>query len=522
MPLSKKLLKSAAVVSSMTMISRLLGFARDMVFARIFGADAATDAFFLAFKIPNFLRRLFAEGAFSQSFVPVFTDYKENRGEIELKLLIDNVAGTFGTVLFTVSLAGVIAAPLLIMAFGPGFIGDPGKYELAVDMLRITFPYLFFISLVAFSGGILNSYNQFAAPAFTPVFLNVVFISMAFWATPLFDKPVMALAWAVFIAGCVQLMFQFPFLHKLKMLPRPRWDWHHPGVQRIRNLMLPAIFGSSVVQINLLFDTLIASFLVTGSISWLYYSDRLVEFPLGLLGIALGTVILPKLSKDHATESPEKFSHTMDWALRSAFVVGLPSAVGLICLAAPMLATLFHSGHFSTDDVIMSSYSLIAFSFGLMGFILVKVLAPGFYARQDTKTPVKIGIKAMITNMFLNVLFVVPLVKSGFHGAHTGLALATSMSSYLNAFLLFHTLRKQQLFRPDKGWLKLLFQIGFACTFMAISILYFRPELASWLSMRTTEKVLTLLMLVVLGFCVYLLSMLATGFKLKSLYRLND
>lgn len=503
------------------MISRILGFVRDMVFARIFGADAATDAFFLAFKIPNFLRRLFAEGAFSQAFVPVFTEYKENKGKEELKLLIDNVAGTFGVVLLTISLTGVIAAPVLIMAFGPGFIGEEGKYELAVEMLRITFPYLFFIALVAFSGGILNSYNQFAAPAFTPVLLNVVFIVMAIWVSPMFEQPIMALAWAVFIAGLAQLLFQFPFLFRLKMLPRPRWNWKHSGVQKIKDLMLPAIFGSSVVQINLLFDTLIASFLITGSISWLYYSDRLVEFPLGLLGIALATVILPKLSKDHAKESTEKFSHTMDWALRCAFVVGLPAAVGLVCLAGPMLTTLFHGGQFTANDVLMSSYSLMAYSFGLMGFIFVKVLAPGFYARQDTKTPVKIGIKAMLANMLLNILFVVPLVMMDFKGAHTGLALATAVSAYMNAGLLYFTLRKQDFYQPDKGWLFLFIQVSVACGIMASVILYLSPSLTTWIEMGTWDRVTQLALAIFAGFFCYLAALLISGFKIKSLYRLQ-
>ena len=502
------------------MISRILGFVRDMVFARIFGADATTDAFFVAFKIPNFLRRLFAEGAFSQAFVPVFTEYKENKGHDELKTLINNVAGTFGVVLFTISLSGVLAAPLLIMIFGPGFIGDEGKYQLAVDMLRITFPYLFFIALVAFAGGILNSFNQFAVPAFTPVFLNVVFITMAIWVSPMFEQPVMALAWAVFIAGLVQLLFQLPFLLRIKMLPKPCWGWKHPGVQKIKDLMLPAIFGSSVVQINLLFDTLIASFLITGSISWLYYSDRLVEFPLGLLGIALATVILPKLSKDHATESTEKFSHTMDWALRCALVVGVPAAAGLIALAAPVLATLFYGGQFTAEDVLLSSYSLMAYSSGLMGFIFVKVLAPGFYARQDTKTPVKIGIKAMIANMFLNVLFVLPLYMMEFKGAHTGLALATAVSSYFNAGLLYYTLRQHDFYQPDTGWLKTFSQVFVACAAMLAVILFLSPDLQSWIEMASWKRAGELVLIIAAGFASYVLTLLATGFKLKSLYRL--
>lgn len=498
------------------MISRILGFVRDMVFARIFGADAATDAFFVAFKIPNFLRRLFAEGAFSQAFVPVLTEYKEKKSERELKELIDQVAGTFGVVLLGISLSGVIAAPLLIMAFGPGFIDDAYKYELAVDMLRYTFPYLFFIALTAFAGGILNSFGKFAVPAFTPVFLNIVFISMAIYVSPQLDEPIMALAWAVFIAGAVQLVFQFPFLLKLKLLPIPKWGWKHPGVQKIKNLMLPAIIGSSVVQINLLFDTLIASFLITGSISWLYYSDRLVEFPLGLLGIALATVILPKLSRDHAKQSAEAFSSTMDWALRCALLVGLPAAVGLVMLAGPMLATLFYGGEFTSEDVYLSSLSLMAYSTGLMGFILVKVLAPGFYARQDTKTPVKIGIKAMIANMVLNVVFVTPLYLSDFKGAHTGLALATALSAYLNVWLLYRTLRKLGYYQPGKGWLKLFAQISISSLAMAGVLYWFNPPIETWLHWDAWMRVGNLALWIAVGFVTYVTTLLICGLKPKA------
>jgi len=501
------------------MISRILGFARDMVFARMFGADAATDAFFVAFKIPNFLRRLFAEGAFSQAFVPVLTDYKENKSKEELQLLINQVAGTFGVILMGLTLTGVLAAPLLIMLFGPGFLDDDNKYNLAVDMLRYTFPYLFFIALTAFAGGILNSFGRFAAPAFTPVFLNIVLISMAIWVSPTLDQPVMALAWGVFLAGLVQLLFQFPFLKQLKLLPRPQWGWKNPGVQRIKTLMLPAIFGSSVVQINLLFDTLIASFLVTGSISWLYYADRLVEFPLGLLGIALATVILPKLSKDHATSSNETFSATLDWALRCAILIGMPAAVGLVVLSAPMLTTLFYGGAFTPEDVYLSSLSLMAYSSGLMGFILVKVFAPGFYARQDTRTPVRIGIKAMIANMGLNVIFVVPLYMMEFKGAHTGLALATATSAYINAYLLYRALRKEGHYQPLKGWPVLMIQTLIACSVMAAALIWLNEPINVWTQWEALTRVWHLFLYIGIGFICYVTTLLITGVKLKSLLR---
>jgi len=501
------------------MISRILGFVRDMVFARIFGADATTDAFFVAFKIPNFLRRLFAEGAFSQAFVPVLTDYKENKDREALQTLVNEVAGTFGVVLLGLTLAGVIAAPILIMMFGPGFIDEPHKYDLAVDMLRFTFPYLFFIALTAFAGGILNSFGKFAGPAFTPVFLNVVLISMAVWVSPQLDQPVMALAWGVFIAGLVQLLFQFPFLRQLRLVPIPKWGWKHPGVQRIKTLMLPAIFGSSVVQINLLFDTLIASFLITGSISWLYYSDRLVEFPLGLLGIALATVILPKLSQDHAKANTDTFSATLDWALRCAIIVGLPAAVGLIVLAAPMLATLFYGGAFTPEDVYLSSLSLMAYSSGLMGFILVKVFAPGFYARQDTKTPVKIGIQAMLANMVLNIIFVTPLYLMEFKGAHTGLALATATSAYLNAYLLYRTLRKESHYQPLKGWGTLLIQCVVACSAMAALIIWLNDPIETWLQWDALTRVWHLFLYICAGFACYFVSLLICGVRVKTLIR---
>ena len=499
------------------MISRILGFVRDMVIARIFGSSEASDAFFVAFKIPNTLRRLFAEGAFSQAFVPVLTEYKENKSEKALKELINQVAGTFGVVLLGLSLTGVIAAPAVILLFGPGFINDPAKYELAVEMLRLTFPYLFFIAMTAFAGGILNSFGRFAIPAFTPVFLNIVFILMAIFLSPKLDEPIMALAWAVFIAGAVQLLFQVPFLHKLNLLPRPKWGWKHPGVQKIKNLMIPAIIGSSVVQINLIFDTVLASFLVTGSISWLYYSDRLVEFPLGLLGIAIATVILPKLSKDQANTSVKTFSNTLDWALRCAILVGLPAAVGLIMLAAPMLATLFYGGAFTPDDVFFSSLSLTAYALGLMGFILIKVLAPGFYARQDTQTPVKIGIKAMIANMVLNVLFVVPLYVMAFKGAHTGLALATATSAYINAWMLLQTLRKQGHYQPRSGWLRLIAQTSFACLSMAAVLYWASPAIETWLAWDTWTRASNLALYVILGFIVYVIALGMSGVKLNPL-----
>ena len=377
--MSRKLLKSAAVVSAMTTLSRVLGLVRDVVFARYFGAGMGTDAFFIAFKIPNFLRRLFAEGAFSQAFVPVLTEYKTRRTHDDVRGLSAHVVGTLGVMLFILTLIGVIAAPILVMAFAPGFIGDQPRLDLTADMLRITFPYILFISLTALAGGILNSYGKFGVPALTPVLLNLVMIGAAIWVAPYMDPPIMALAWGVFVAGIVQLLFQLPFLYRMKLLGLPRWGWKDEGVSRILRLMVPALFGSSVVQINLLFDVLIASFLAAGSVSWLYYSDRLVEFPLGVFGIALATVILPKLSQRHAEQSQEHFSLTLDWALRWVVIIGTPAALGLFLLSGPLITTIFHYGEFNDHSVYMAKLSLMAYSLGLMGFILVKVLAPGYY-----------------------------------------------------------------------------------------------------------------------------------------------
>ena len=510
--MSKKLVKSTVTVSGMTLLSRILGFIRDMVVARIFGAGLGTDAFFVAFKIPNFMRRLFAEGAFSQSFVPVLSEYKTQCEHDEVKRLADDVAGTFGAILLLITIIGVLAAPLLIAVFAPGFLDEPGKYDLATEMLRFTFPYIFFISLTAFAGGILNTYGRFGVPAFTPVLLNLVLISCALWLAPQMDKPIMALAWGVFFAGIAQLLFQFPFLARLKLLPRPRFNRKSEGVQKIKTLMIPAIFGSSVAQINLLLDTLIASFLVTGSVTWLYFSDRLVEFPLGVFGIALATVILPNLSKQHAASSTEAFSRTLDWALRWVLIVGTPAMVGLFLLAGPMLATLFQYGAFSQHDVEMASRSLMAYSFGLMGFILVKVLSPGFFARQDTKTPVKIGIIAMVANMVMNLILVFPL-------AHAGLALATSLSAFLNAFLLFRVLRREGVYTPESGWLKLLLQVLVANLAMATLLWWGASDLQAWFAWSGWQRSMQLLFWIVAGAVLYFAVLLLSGVKFRQLWQ---
>jgi len=510
------LFKSTAVVAAMTFLSRILGLARDIIFANYFGVSNGTDAFFVAFKIPNFMRRLFAEGAFSQAFVPVFSEYKETRSFADLKDLINHVAGSLGGFLLVLSIIGSLSAPLLVYVFAPGF-ADETRFQLTADMLAITFPYIFFIALTAFAGGILNSYNKFAVPAFTPVLLNLSLISAALWGADYFQQPIMALAWGVALAGFLQLLFQTPFLAKLKLLPKPQFKRAHEGVRKIQKLMLPAIIGSSVAQINLLLDTIIASFLITGSVTWLYYSDRLVEFPLGVFGIALATVILPSLSKQHANQSPEKFNQTLDWALKLVTLIALPAALGLLLLAGPLLASLFGYGEFSAHDTHMSSLSLMAYALGLPAFIYIKVLAPGFYARQDTKTPMRIGVQAMVSNMFLNLLFVIPMVMMQFEGPHTGLALATSASAYINAFMLYRGLKQQGIYKHLNGWTKLLFQSLLANALMAAFLIYLSPPIHNWLTWPLLDRLLYLLGFVTIAASIYCASLFISGFRPRHL-----
>ncbi|MFO1421239.1 MAG: murein biosynthesis integral membrane protein MurJ [Candidatus Competibacteraceae bacterium] len=508
--MSKALLKSTGIVSAMTSLSRITGFVRDMVYAQMFGAGAGTDAFFVAFRIPNFLRRLFAEGAFSQAFVPVFSEYQTQRSRAELQELVDQVAGTLGAILLLITAVGVVAAPVLILLFAPGFTTDAGKYDLTVEMLRITFPYLLFISLTAFAGGVLNSCGKFAIPAVTPVLLNLTMIAAALWLAPRMEKPVVGLAWGVFIAGVIQLSFQIPFLRQMKLLPRPRWGWAAQGVQQVLKLMLPALFGSSVAQVNLLIDTVLASFLVSGSVSWLYYSDRLVEFPLGIFGVALGTVILPKLSRHHAGAETDDFSNTLDWALRWALLIGVPATVALVILSGPILSALFQHGEFDARDVIMSTRSLMAFALGLVAFMLIKVLAPGFYARQDTRSPVKYGLIAMGANTAMVLMFIWPL-------AHAGLALATSLAAFLNAGLLFYNLRRRDIYRPRAGWMKFLVQLVVANLAMGLVLWFGAGNLEPWLNASARERLWHLVWLVAAGGGAYLLTVLAVGIRPRHL-----
>lgn len=510
----------------MTFLSRVLGFARDVIFAREFAASASMDAFLIAFKIPNFMRRLFAEGAFNQAFVPTLSDYKETKDQHAVKDLIAHVAGTLGGWLLVISIIGIVIAPILIMLFAPGYLlnstqalDQTSQYDLTVSLLRITFPYILFISLVAFAGGILNAYHKFAIPAFTPVVLNIVLICSVFFLVPYMEEPVIGLAIGVFIAGVLQLLLQLPFLHQLGLLVKPKFNRHHQGVKQILKLMLPAMFGASIAQINLLLDTILASLLVSGSISWLYYSDRLMEFPLGILGVALATVILPNLSRHHASQSTEEFSITLDKAIRWVVYLGSPAAIGLFFLAGPIVITLFGSDKFQYHDVLMSSYSLKAYSLGLFSFILVKVLLPGFYSRKDTKTPVKIGIIALIINMLFNLIFVLPWIYFDFQGPHTGLALATSLSAMTNAALLYLALRKENAYQPQPGWSKVWLQVFSANSVMSLILWYFSGPLTLWQYWDNMEKISVLLMIIIFAISSYFMVLWLLGVKVNHLFK---
>ena len=507
------LIKSTASVGSMTLLSRVLGLARDIVIARFFSASDAADAFFVAFKIPNFLRRLFAEGAFSLAFVPVLTEYRNQFSAADTRDLIDRVAGTLGVILLLISALGVAASPLLIGLFAAGFLDQPEKFALTSDMLRLTFPYILLISMTAMSGGILNTWKRFTVPALTPVLLNLSLIGCAVYLSPRLEVPVTALAWGVLLAGIAQLLFQLPFLYREGLLPRPRWGWQHPGVQKIVKLMIPALFGSSVAQINLLFDTFIASFLVSGSVAWLYYSDRLLEFPLGVFGIALATVVLPNLSEAHYQKGAVRFRDMLEWAIRLSLLIAVPACFGLFVLAQPILATLFEYGAFSARDSMMAAFSLMAYSLGLPAFVLIKILANGFYARQDTRTPVRIGIQSMVLNMILNVVFVVTMVNNGFLAPHVGLALATAASAYYNAFSLARGLRRDGVLPATGDLGPTLIKILFACTAMGILLYGLMPPLEAWSAWRWHERLLELILLITPAVLCYGLMLWIMGFR---------
>lgn len=515
--MSRAIFKSTSVTGFATLVSRITGLVREMVYAQAFGASAFMDAFLVAFKIPNFLRRLFAEGSFSQSFVPVISEYKAQRPQDEVRQLVDGVAGTFGVVVFGITLLGVIGAPLVILAFAPGWHDESGKFDLAVDMLRWMFPYLFFISLSALFSGVLNSYGRFALPAFTQVIMNIVMIVVALWIATHSENPGVALAIGVFVSGLLQVVVQIPSVVKMGLFRWPRWRPAAEGVRRIGRLMLPGIFGSSMAQVSLLLDTAIASFLVTGSVAWLYFADRLMEFPLGVFSIALATVILPGLSKHHAEAAPEKFTATLDWALRLVVVLVSPAAVAMLVFAGPMTATIFGYGAFTARDVHMASLALMAYSWGLLGFSLVKVLAPGYFARQDTRTPVRVGLIALGCNMALNISVVLPAHYMGFHAPHILLATSTCVTAAINTILLWRGLVKAQVYQPRPGWGVLVARILFANGVMAALLIWLGGDVARWLAMPALARAGNLALCIVAAALAYFAALYISGLRMAQM-----
>lgn len=479
--MDKSLLKKTSTVSFMTLMSRILGFARDILCAQIFGASAAYDAFLLAFKIPNFLRRFVGEGALSQAFVPVLSDYHAKRPLADVQNLVNCVAGNLTLVLFIITAIGCLGAPILILVCAPGFVADSTRAELATSLLRITFPYVFFISLTSFLSAILNTYGRFASPAFAPVLLNVALIFATLFLCPYFENPVMGLAWGVLLGGILQLLFQWPFVRQLKLNIRFTIDWKDAGANRVLKLMLPALLGASVMQVNLFVGTIFASFLPVGSLTWLYYTDRLLEFPSGVFGVALATVILPHLSTHYANQSAKNFSNSLDWALRWTLLIGLPASIGIIMLAPAIMTTLFQYGAFSENDVWMTVQSLRTLSIGLIAFIMTKVLVSAFYAQQNTRFPVYIALTSIIMNIVFSAFLIKPL-------AHAGLTLATSLASFINVLILLTVLVRSKTYVFRKGWGLLMTRLGIANAMMAFGLWQWTPPFEDWLSFSVGDR----------------------------------
>ncbi len=507
--------RSTVIVSAMTMLSRVLGLVRDIVLLNVFGAGKDFDTFVVAFRIPNFFRRLFAEGAFSQAFIPVLTEYKTSRTHAEVQILISRVFGCLLTAMSLLTLIAMIAAPVIIYIYAPGFHQDPEKFALAVDLFRLTIPYLMFMSLTAFASSILNSYGSFASPAFAPVLLNIAMIAGAWWLTPFMAEPIMALGWAVVVAGVLQLAIQIPELWKKKLLIPPKVDFKHEGVDRILKLMLPALFGVSVTQINLLLNTIWASFMQDGSVSWLYSAERMTELPLGLIGVAIGTVILPSLSARHAEQDQTKFRGMLDWAAKIIMLVGIPASIALFMLSTPIIQALFQRGEFTLQDTQMTALALQCMSAGVISFMLIKVFAPGFYAQQDTKTPVRVGLIAVAANAILNVLFIGLFKLNGWEAEHMALAMASSGSALVNAGLLYYYLHKRNIYRFGAHWKKLALQFSVANIVMIAALWYgltwYQGDISQWL------RVAEVMGLCVLGVVAYIVGLVVTGFRPRHL-----
>lgn len=503
--------RSTVIVSAMTMLSRVLGLVRDVVLLNVFGAGKDFDTFVVAFRIPNFFRRLFAEGAFSQAFIPVLTEYKTSRTHAEVQILISRVFGCLATFMTTLTMIAIIAAPVIMYIYAPGFHGDEAKFALATDMFRLTIPYLLFMSLTAFASSILNSYGSFSTPAFAPVLLNIAMIAGALWLTPFMAEPIMALGWAVVIAGILQLAIQIPELWRKNLLIPPKVDFKHEGVDRIMKLMLPALFGVSVTQINLLLNTVWASFMQDGSVSWLYSAERMTELPLGLIGVAIGTVILPSLSTQHTEKNPEKFRGMMDWAAKVIVLVGLPASIALFMLSTPIIQALFERGQFTFEDTQMTALALQCMSGGVIAFMLIKVFAPGFYAQQDTRTPVRVGLMAVAANAILNVIFISFFKLIHWEAEHMALALASTGSAMVNAGLLYFYLHQRNIFRFGAHWKKIFLQFMFANVVMIAALAYalswYNGDVSQWM------RVLEVLILCVVGVVAYLAALVAAGFR---------
>ena len=506
------LFKTLFGVGSMTFLSRILGFLRDSIIARVFGAGLVTDAFFVAFKIPNLLRRISAEGAFTQAFVPILGEYKAKKSKEDVAILINKVTTLLGLFLIGITLLGIFGAPWLIFISAPGFLEDSYKYNLTVNLLQITFPYIFFISLVSLAGGVLNTYGKYIVPAFTPVWLNLSFIIGALFFSQYFDKPVYVLAWAVFFGGLLQLFFQIPFLRQIGFIPKPDLDFKDAGVWRIIKLMGPAVIGVSITQISLLINTIFASFLAIGSVSWLYYADRLMEFPVGVLGVALSTILLPNLSRSFASKNEKEYSKLLNWALKLGLIFAAPAAVGLFILSTPLITTLFYYGAFTAHDVKMTHYAVMAYSVGLVGLIIVKILAPAFYAQQNIKTPVKIALFTLLCTQFMNLLFI------GIF-QHAGLALAIGLGACVNAFLLFYFLRKNTFFVLDKDWPVFLFKLLISLLVLVIVLLFLKGGNEVWVQYTFLEKLKFLSINIFTGAIIYFLSLWLLGIELKQLIK---
>ncbi len=512
------LLKTLAAISSMTMLSRITGLLREILFARAFGAGAFTDAFNVAFRIPNLLRRLFAEGAFSQAFVPILAEYKNQQGQEASKRLADHVGNTLVWSTVIVSIIGIIASPLFLLFIAPGLEKDPAAFDAGVWMTRLMFPYIAFMAFVALAGGVLNTWSEFKIPAFTPVLLNISSILASLFLQSHLERPIYAMAIAVFVGGVLQVAIQLPALARIGMLPRlslnPAWGLGDAGVRRVLKKMGPAVFAVSAAQISLMINTNIASQLREGSISWLTYADRLMEFPTALLGVALGTVLLPSLARANSKGDREEYSSLLDWGLRLTFLLAMPSAVGLAVLAEPLIATLFHYGKFTAEAAQMSAQPLMAYAAGLLGIILVKTLAPAFYAQQDIRTPVKIAIGVLLATQLMNWIFVPHLQVAG-------LALSIGLAACLNAGFLYLGLRKRRIYTPQPGWLAFFTRLVIACVLMGLTA-WFGAAQFDWLGMQhhTLLRIGALFLVIAACGAVYFGALLAMGFRLRDFRRI--